>query len=770
LWKPHFDGQAAYIVPPLANICDGPSGLCYEPGTALTPKWRQHFFVCDFRGDRASSGIQTFTLKPKGASFELDTFEHFIWGTLATDCDFGPDGNFYWTDWVEGWGKTGKGRIYRLASTDAAARSLSRNTAALIASDWSKSESERLLELLDYPDLRVRQAAHLELSRRDSDNLGLRFAFAGFPKGTRTLQHFAWSVAARHDADEFRRWLPPGLGDGGIAMLPQGARMIGDFGLHEYDRELIAAIGSEEPVARSQAAISAGKLHLAPALGVLVELARTTGESDPTLRHAAIFGLAGCATAEQLVAMKSDASVDVRVAAVVALRRQKREQVAEFLKDTDERVVVEATRAIYDVPIEAAYPQLANLIEQKPLASTALVRRVLHANFRLGGEDRADKLAQFATRADADELHRWEALDLLSKWAEPPGRDGLTGEWWPLAKREAGFLPRLVNDMHERGIADAPTRVLVAWIELAASCGARDEAPHLAALASDTQRDVKVRVAALKAATKLDVHVLEPALGDLALDTEPRVRAATLNAIQLLSPAKALPLLEQAARQGSCDERRVAYAALAKLDEPQVDALFAAELDKLRASLVPVEVALDLIEAAEQRKSDAVKRALEALREPRKIDASLAPFVDSLYGGERERGRKVFREKAETTCLRCHRIEWNEGGQVGPDLNGVGKRLSRVELLESIADPNRRIARGYGAIVLTLDDDTHVAGIVVSESAERVKLRTAQDELVEVETRRIAGRRADLSAMPQNVSSFLSRDEMRDLIEYLAGL
>ncbi len=32
LWHPAFDGQAAYIVPPIANIADGPSGLAYDPG------------------------------------------------------------------------------------------------------------------------------------------------------------------------------------------------------------------------------------------------------------------------------------------------------------------------------------------------------------------------------------------------------------------------------------------------------------------------------------------------------------------------------------------------------------------------------------------------------------------------------------------------------------------------------------------------------------------------------------------------------------------
>ena len=37
LWYPAFAGQAAYIVPPIANIADGPSGLTYDPGVTLLP-------------------------------------------------------------------------------------------------------------------------------------------------------------------------------------------------------------------------------------------------------------------------------------------------------------------------------------------------------------------------------------------------------------------------------------------------------------------------------------------------------------------------------------------------------------------------------------------------------------------------------------------------------------------------------------------------------------------------------------------------------------
>jgi quinoprotein glucose dehydrogenase len=54
LWYPQFENQAAYIVPPLANLGYGPSGLAHYPGTGLPDKYRGHFVLCDFRGGEGS--------------------------------------------------------------------------------------------------------------------------------------------------------------------------------------------------------------------------------------------------------------------------------------------------------------------------------------------------------------------------------------------------------------------------------------------------------------------------------------------------------------------------------------------------------------------------------------------------------------------------------------------------------------------------------------------------------------------------------------------
>src|SRR5262249_12213550 len=122
MWNLQFEGQHADIVPPVGHVAAGPAGVTYPPGvTQLPDKDKEHFFLCDFPGQSGGSGIQAFKLKPRGASFEFAAMpEQAIWSVLATDCDFGPDGGFYVSDWVNGYGLTGKGRIYKVGDAEKA--------------------------------------------------------------------------------------------------------------------------------------------------------------------------------------------------------------------------------------------------------------------------------------------------------------------------------------------------------------------------------------------------------------------------------------------------------------------------------------------------------------------------------------------------------------------------------------------------------------------------------------------------------------------------
>ena len=67
LYKPRWEGQAAYIIPPIINFHNGPTGMVYNPGTALGSEWKNKFFLVEFVGNPSRSHIWSFSLKPQGS-------------------------------------------------------------------------------------------------------------------------------------------------------------------------------------------------------------------------------------------------------------------------------------------------------------------------------------------------------------------------------------------------------------------------------------------------------------------------------------------------------------------------------------------------------------------------------------------------------------------------------------------------------------------------------------------------------------------------------
>ncbi len=83
---------------------------------------------------------------------------------LATDVDFGPDGGLYFCDWVEGWNKPNKGRIYRVGDPARRSDSQVREVRAIIKEGMAARSLENLAGLLAHSDMRVRQEAQFELA------------------------------------------------------------------------------------------------------------------------------------------------------------------------------------------------------------------------------------------------------------------------------------------------------------------------------------------------------------------------------------------------------------------------------------------------------------------------------------------------------------------------------------------------------------------------------------------------------------------------------
>ncbi len=125
-------------------------------------------------------------------------------------------------------------------------------------------------------------------------------------------------------------------------------------------------------------------------------------------------------------------------------------------------------------------------------------------------------------------------------------------------------------------------------------------------------------------------------------------------------------------------------------------------------------------------------------------------------------GRTVFR----TTCATCHTL-FGEGGQIGPDLTSHDRSDPRA-LLVHVVNPSATIREGYETTVIVTDDGRTLSGFVVGEDPGLVVLRMADGRTVSVPRDAIeALQRSPLSIMPAGLLRPLDEQQVRDLFAYL---
>ncbi len=774
IWHLPNSEQPAYVVPPLAHITAGPSGLCYNYGaTALPERYADHFFICDFHGSSGGSGVFSFAVKPRGASFEVSDGHPFIWSVLATDCDFGPDGAFYLSDWVDGWGLTGKGRIYRFADAEAAKKPILSEVKKLLAEGFESRSTAECVKLLGHADLRIRQEAQFTLAERGPSSIVPLAKIAKEEKNPLARFHAIWGLGqlGRH-GEKVQGALQPLLTDADAEVRRQAARALG-WGKDADGHDLIALLHDTEPRVRYQAALSLSRSNVhwsnadaKDAWDALTKLIEDNADRDAYLRQAATKALARYPH-EKLSEASKHPSATVRLAAVLALRQQKSTRVSAFLDDVDPRIVVEAARVVHDVLEPRDGKPLAERLT-KPNVPPTFLLRALHAHFRLGAYENALALAAYAARPDAPEKMRVEALKMLGQWAKPPRRDQVTGLTQNLPPREA----KIAADAIQRflgGIFAGPNAVRQQAAKVAADLGIKEVAPLLIALAADDKRPSLARVEALQALESLHDANLEKAMRSALKDADVRVRSEGRRLLSHLHPVEAFTELERALTQGQTVERQQAFAILGDMKSPRADTELSKWLDHLLDDKLAPETRLDLLDAAARRKSATVAEKLKRYAAIENKNDPLSPYKDALVGGDAEAGRRIFFGKAEVSCLRCHKVQ-GVGGEVGPDLGGIGSKQKRDYLLEAIVAPNKQIAKGFETLVLTLTDGKSVTGVLKSEDAREVRLMTAEGQLLVVAKNKIDERATGKSAMPEDLTKQLTRREIRDLVEFLAGL
>jgi putative heme-binding domain-containing protein len=155
---------------------------------------------------------------------------------------------------------------------------------------------------------------------------------------------------------------------------------------------------------------------------------------------------------------------------------------------------------------------------------------------------------------------------------------------------------------------------------------------------------------------------------------------------------------------------------------------------------------------------------------PKVRDGGQLPSVAELMRqeGDASRGQTLFSGAA--TCAKCHVVN-GTGKGVGPDLSGVGTKLSRQALYESILAPSAAISHNYETYTALLDDGRSLTGLLISQSPEEVIIRGPDAIDLTIPTAAIEELvKQPVSLMPADLAATLTAQELTDLVAWLETL
>jgi quinoprotein glucose dehydrogenase len=770
LSKPRWDGQAAYIIPPIMNFHNGPTGMVYNPGTALGSDWKNKYFLVEFVGTPTRSHIWSFGLKQKGASFVLDGEKDVVSGILPTGIKFGPDGALYAADWINGWDTKNYGRVWKLDVTKEKndLEALRKETKRLIQLDYTTQTDAALYDLLSNVDMRVRQKAQFELASRGQKG------FAQFTKAIAQTSnqlariHGIWGVGQLTRQNKtFDSPLLPLLKDKDEEIIAQAAKIIGDIKLETAGSELIPLLKSKNPRIQFYAAEALGRIAYQDAVAPLIQMLDTNNDEDVYLRHAAVLALSRIGKVEPIVALANNPSKALRTAAVLVLRRMKNDNIALFLNDKDEYIVTEAARGINDdLSIPAALPALAATLAETRFTSEPLLRRAINAALRVGSTKELDLLIAFSTRTDIKDNIKAEALATLGTWGNPSVLDRVDGRYRGVLVRDGALVKTKIKPFISNFLKETNAETLVTMASLLSELNIAEYNNELANIYNNSD-NAKVRAAVLPALNKLKYTELEAVIKKGIDDKDESVRTVALSLLNNDNVSKeSLPTLVQTIfTKGGVREQQQILVVLGKLTIEKTQTILAGLIDQLKEKQLSPNVSLELKEAVEASGSEVLKTKIAAI----KPGASpMDEYMESLFGGNRNNGRNVFNYNSTVQCVRCHNMG-SEGGSVGPNLAKIGGILSREQILQALIEPSARLSPGYGTVSLKLKDGQEVTGTLAKENAEELVITTSDAEPLVIPVSRIAKRENMPSSMPP-MGTLLTKREIRDVVEFLSGL
>lgn len=130
-------------------------------------------------------------------------------------------------------------------------------------------------------------------------------------------------------------------------------------------------------------------------------------------------------------------------------------------------------------------------------------------------------------------------------------------------------------------------------------------------------------------------------------------------------------------------------------------------------------------------------------------------------------GAQLFQQLG---CATCHSYK-DQGGNIGPALDGVSTHMPQAALVHALADPSARITEGYEVKIVELPDGSVIRGRFRNESDLALQIQSADGSrwVTYFKARVKSITDSDESLMPSRFND-LSEEQQNNLLAFLKSL
>ncbi|MEN9360866.1 MAG: hypothetical protein RL095_2401 [Verrucomicrobiota bacterium] len=750
-----------WLVPASGLVTSGPSGLVYVSTDSLGAETKGSFLICDFVGGAGGSGVRRFTMVPEGAGYVMKGGEMWLKNCNTADLTLDHYGNLLVGDFGEGWISSKSGGIWKVE-----AKNPQHQSANLFKKGFRNLSLDELMSELSSHDIQIRVEAQAELVRRGATSQLLKIAQGEGSDGHQLYGrlHALRGLGQLDAVKELRQFIK----DPHAEIRTQALRALADARSSASD-DFITSLNDSAIRVRQAAALGCARKPGKGSSAALIQRFKSSDVKDPWMRPSLAHALA---RQDDYLSFKSELTdANARRLYVVALRKARSPEVAAFLHDSDPEIVAEAISAISFENIEAALPALAEFSISPACFKLSELNqaRALNCNLRLNNVAGATRLLDVLANKDAPQSARYMAGLLLRGFIKPWPMDFVEGEkldW------DSGQAPRkedataVISSRLGSIIQAADGQALSAAIKLADLGKISLDPTTLRRLVLNPSVPEGIRIQSLDSLA--DNLPMEDLL-TLTRDPVTALRIAALKKLISRNPNEALPLLIAGRSAKDLNERQAAWQGLGLISAP-------ASINALKEGLVQIttgshaEVALDIYLAA--KKHPGLLTEVTALENKFSSEPSVV-WVLAAQGGNAKRGELIFNNPPSScACLNCHKVGAKGASEAGPNLRNFLRHIKvddrNIYTLNSLVSPTADLARNFGLVALTLNNDSKIVGVPLSEDDMIIKVKSDKEQSIQ---KNEIKSRQNISPMPPLRplldQGLMKPEDLRDLTEYL---